>query len=246
MEGLHPYVAFLILPLFAFSAAGFSIRGLGLSDLFGPIALGVARGPLPRQAARRLRRRGPGHRPEARAAAHGRQVGRALRPVAALRHRLHHEPVHRPARLPLSDAAAAGRRCGSAWWRARSLSTLAGMAVLAWSQARRGARGGLGQRRLQRRGRFPRGLDHGRRDVGHDVEVVRQAGIFHVPAPRRRRPSAARHSRAPSSFRQSWPAVTTRAGAAPARSSASPGAIRWTADGPPPPPASRTSASPRS
>jgi Na+:H+ antiporter, NhaA family len=44
MEGLHPYVAFLILPLFAFCAAGFTIRGLGLSDLFGPIALGVAAG----------------------------------------------------------------------------------------------------------------------------------------------------------------------------------------------------------
>jgi NhaA family Na+:H+ antiporter len=44
MEGLHPYVAFLILPLFAFCAAGFSVRGIGLSDLFGPIALGVAAG----------------------------------------------------------------------------------------------------------------------------------------------------------------------------------------------------------
>jgi NhaA family Na+:H+ antiporter len=44
MESLHPYVAFLILPLFAFTAAGFTVRGLGLSDLFGPIALGVAAG----------------------------------------------------------------------------------------------------------------------------------------------------------------------------------------------------------
>jgi NhaA family Na+:H+ antiporter len=44
MEGLHPYVAFLILPLFAFTAAGFSVRGLGLSDLFGPIAVGIAAG----------------------------------------------------------------------------------------------------------------------------------------------------------------------------------------------------------
>jgi NhaA family Na+:H+ antiporter len=44
MEGLHPYVAFLILPLFAFCAAGFTFRGLGLSDLFGPIAVGVAAG----------------------------------------------------------------------------------------------------------------------------------------------------------------------------------------------------------
>jgi len=44
MESLHPYVAFLILPLFAFTAAGFSVRGVALSDLFGPVALGVAAG----------------------------------------------------------------------------------------------------------------------------------------------------------------------------------------------------------
>ena len=44
MESLHPYVAFLILPLFAFSAAGFSFAGLRLSDLFGPVALGIAAG----------------------------------------------------------------------------------------------------------------------------------------------------------------------------------------------------------
>ena len=44
MESLHPYVAYLILPLFAFAAAGFAVRGIGLSDLFGPVALGVAAG----------------------------------------------------------------------------------------------------------------------------------------------------------------------------------------------------------
>jgi NhaA family Na+:H+ antiporter len=44
MESLHPYVAFLILPLFAFAAAGFSIQGLGARELFGPVALGVAAG----------------------------------------------------------------------------------------------------------------------------------------------------------------------------------------------------------
>ncbi len=44
MEGLHPYVAFLILPMFAFCAAGFTFRHIGLSDLFGPVALGVAGG----------------------------------------------------------------------------------------------------------------------------------------------------------------------------------------------------------
>lgn len=44
MESLHPYVAFLILPLFAFCAAGFDFGRLTLADLFGPIALGVAAG----------------------------------------------------------------------------------------------------------------------------------------------------------------------------------------------------------
>jgi len=44
MESLHPYVAFLILPLFAFSAAGFSLHGIGLEHLVSPIALGVALG----------------------------------------------------------------------------------------------------------------------------------------------------------------------------------------------------------
>ena len=44
MAALHPYVAFLILPLFAFAAAGFSVRGIGLGELFGPVAIGVATG----------------------------------------------------------------------------------------------------------------------------------------------------------------------------------------------------------
>jgi NhaA family Na+:H+ antiporter len=44
MESLHPYVAFLILPLFAFAAAGFSFEGLSLSALTGPVPLGIALG----------------------------------------------------------------------------------------------------------------------------------------------------------------------------------------------------------
>jgi len=44
MESLHPYVAFMILPLFAFCAAGFSLRGMELSGLLSPVALGVALG----------------------------------------------------------------------------------------------------------------------------------------------------------------------------------------------------------
>jgi NhaA family Na+:H+ antiporter len=44
MEALHPYVAYLILPLFAFCAAGFSFGGLSAQSVFGPVALGTALG----------------------------------------------------------------------------------------------------------------------------------------------------------------------------------------------------------
>ncbi len=44
MQSLHPYVAYLILPLFAFAAAGFSLRGASLGVLASPRLLGVAAG----------------------------------------------------------------------------------------------------------------------------------------------------------------------------------------------------------
>ena len=44
MDSLHPYVAFLILPLFAFTAAGFSVRGLTIHEFFSPVAMGIALG----------------------------------------------------------------------------------------------------------------------------------------------------------------------------------------------------------
>ena len=44
MQSLHPYVAFAILPLFAFTAAGFSLGGLRWSDVMAPVPLGVAAG----------------------------------------------------------------------------------------------------------------------------------------------------------------------------------------------------------
>lgn len=44
MDSLHPYVAFLILPLFAFVAAGFSFHNLSVRDLLSPVTLGVAVG----------------------------------------------------------------------------------------------------------------------------------------------------------------------------------------------------------
>ena len=42
MEALHPYVAFVILPLFALTASGFALADLPPGALTGPIAVGVA------------------------------------------------------------------------------------------------------------------------------------------------------------------------------------------------------------
>lgn len=136
MEGLHPYVAFLILPLFAFCAAGFTFRGLGLSDLFGPIALGVAGGLF-----------------------FGKQIGvfgatflvivlkLARRPTGAKWIELYGLSLLcgvgftmslfiGQLAFPSGDISAQGQvRIGVV--AGSLLSTLAGMAVLAWSQARR-------------------------------------------------------------------------------------------------------------
>lgn len=43
-HGLHFWVAFLILPLFAFANAGISLKGISLPDLLSPIPLGIALG----------------------------------------------------------------------------------------------------------------------------------------------------------------------------------------------------------
>ena len=43
-HGLHVWVAFLILPLFAFANAGVSLKGLSVADLMSPIPLGIALG----------------------------------------------------------------------------------------------------------------------------------------------------------------------------------------------------------
>nr|WP_316639742.1 Na+/H+ antiporter NhaA [uncultured Roseateles sp.] len=43
-HGLHPWVAFMVLPMFAFANAGVSLQGLSLTALLEPIPLGIAAG----------------------------------------------------------------------------------------------------------------------------------------------------------------------------------------------------------
>jgi hypothetical protein len=105
-HGLHKLVPFLVIPIFGFANAGVSLAGRQPRRAVEPLTLGVAAGlvssaswsacsaPRPLPSARLCRPAGP-----CELVAHGRHL-------AALRHRLHHEPVHRPARLR--------RQCGPA------------------------------------------------------------------------------------------------------------------------------------
>jgi Na+:H+ antiporter, NhaA family len=42
MDALHPWVAYGVLPLFAFSAAGFRLGGLGAAAVLSPVTVGIA------------------------------------------------------------------------------------------------------------------------------------------------------------------------------------------------------------
>lgn len=44
MHFLHPWVSFIVLPIFAFTSAGVSLKGLSLSSFLDPLPLGIALG----------------------------------------------------------------------------------------------------------------------------------------------------------------------------------------------------------
>ena len=108
-HNLQPWVAFFIVPVFAFANAGVALTGLaaGRPDLTG--AVGDRPGPVSGQTGRRVRLRLGGHQAGLGAAAPGRELAPALRRGAAYGHRFHHESVHRLAGLRGTAGGAGGR-----------------------------------------------------------------------------------------------------------------------------------------
>ena len=98
---LHRPVALGILPLFAFCNAGVNLSVTSPADLASPLTR-----PAGGQAARHLRLLRPRRAPGARSPARRRPLAASAGPVAAVRHRLHHEPVRRRARLRRRRASA--------------------------------------------------------------------------------------------------------------------------------------------
>ena len=134
MEGLHPYVAYFILPLFAFCAAGFSLSGEELRALASPVTLGVAFGLFVGKQAGVF---------GATAAVVGLKLAR--RPTGATWMEIYGVSLLCGIGFTMSlfigalafpdDARAAQMRIGVLI--GSLLSTLAGMAVLRWAQTRR-------------------------------------------------------------------------------------------------------------
>ena len=98
-ETLHPYVKWLILPLFAFANAGVTFHGFGMETLLQPLPLAIAAGlvlgkPLGIFGMTALVVASGWSRLPSKL--HPRPHARGGVPR---RHRLHHEPVHRHARL---------------------------------------------------------------------------------------------------------------------------------------------------
>ncbi|HEX3700862.1 MAG TPA: Na+/H+ antiporter NhaA [Phenylobacterium sp.] len=139
MDSLHPYVGFLILPLFAFCAAGFDFGRLSLAELTGPVALGVAAalfvgkplgvfGAAAALIGLKIARRPMGTR-------WMELFGLSLLCGIGFTMSLFIGELAFPFASHLQGQVRAGVIAGSL------LSTLTGMAVLAWAQARRDREG---------------------------------------------------------------------------------------------------------
>ena len=98
-HALHPWVAYAILPLFAFANAGLALGGLQMEDAFAALPLGIALGLVIGKpigivgAALLMRALGWARFPA------GMDLRAMLGLGAVVRHRFHDEPVHRLAGL---------------------------------------------------------------------------------------------------------------------------------------------------
>jgi len=95
---IHPWAGYGVVPVFGFANAGVSFAGLDTSALAGPVPLGIALGLIIGKqigvfgTAWATVRLGYADKPDG-------ATMPLLHGVALLRHRIHHEPVHRRAGL---------------------------------------------------------------------------------------------------------------------------------------------------